>query len=275
MNPIDVLLWTFRRNEKDTVNLYNTLSPVMQLTTGGTMLNFGFWSEKYDEPISAQENLCRYFADFSKLSSAKKVADIGSGLSAPSKLWKKDFSELSLYNVNINFDQLKTGKVSFLEMLNSSSTKLPFSDDSLDRVLALESAQHFKPLEDFIRESKRILNKNGLLTLAIPITNGNPSLKELGVLKFTWSSEHYSIDTVKNVISKNGFDIESEEFIGSSVYEPMADYYVKNRDILKKSILKRYSNFVESVLYKSILKMKKASEDGIINYALLRCFPNG
>jgi len=28
-------LWTFRRNENDVVNLYNTLSPVMQLATGG------------------------------------------------------------------------------------------------------------------------------------------------------------------------------------------------------------------------------------------------
>ena len=27
-------LWTFRRNENDVVNLYNTLSPVMQLATG-------------------------------------------------------------------------------------------------------------------------------------------------------------------------------------------------------------------------------------------------
>ena len=39
-------LWTFRRNEKDIVNLYNTLSPVMQLATGGNMLNFGCWDKK-------------------------------------------------------------------------------------------------------------------------------------------------------------------------------------------------------------------------------------
>ncbi|GBL42160.1 hypothetical protein EMGBD3_15280, partial [Nitrosarchaeum sp.] len=39
-----------------------------------------------------------------------------------------------------------------------NSTKLPFSDNSVDRVLALESSQHFKPLKDFISESKRILN---------------------------------------------------------------------------------------------------------------------
>ena len=51
-------LWTFRRNEKDVVNLYNTLSPVMQLAVGGDMLNFGYWDEKDTSPIDAQNRLC-------------------------------------------------------------------------------------------------------------------------------------------------------------------------------------------------------------------------
>ena len=38
INHIDVFLWTFRKNEKDVINLYNTMSPVMQLATGGSML---------------------------------------------------------------------------------------------------------------------------------------------------------------------------------------------------------------------------------------------
>ena len=46
--------------------------------------------------------------------------------------------------------------------------KLPFNDNSVDRVLALESAQHFKPLSDFIVESRRVLIKSGFLVIAIP-----------------------------------------------------------------------------------------------------------
>jgi len=45
IDPIELLLWTFRRNEKDVVNLYNALSDVMRLSTGGDMLNFGYWTE--------------------------------------------------------------------------------------------------------------------------------------------------------------------------------------------------------------------------------------
>ncbi|RMW39716.1 MAG: SAM-dependent methyltransferase [Nitrosopumilus sp.] len=273
INPVDVFLWTFRRSEKDTVNLYNTLSPVMQLATGGTMLNFGYWTNDHKEPIPAQENLCMVFGDLAELSSARHVVDVGSGLSAPSHLWQQKFPEISLYDVNINYSQLSFGKKQKIEFLNSSSTKLPLADNSVDRVLALESAQHFKPISDFISESKRVLTTNGLLVMAIPVTLGNSSIKDLGMLKFTWSSEHYSFDDVKNTINSNGFSITEEQLIGNHVYDPLADYYIQNRDQLKKSILEKYPNYVENILYKSIIKMKDASEKKIIDYALLKCIP--
>ncbi|EIJ65976.1 methyltransferase domain protein [Candidatus Nitrosopumilus salaria BD31] len=246
INPIELFLWTFRRNEKDVVNLYNSLSPLMQLATGGSMLNFGYWSPNHIDPISAQNNLCMVFANLAELSSAKNAVDVGSGLSAPSKLWRDNYSNLNLYDVNINFNQLTfSGQQERVEFLNSSSTKLPFANNSVDRVLALESAQHFKPLSDFLSESKRILTKSGLLVMAIPVTTGNSSLDKFGLLKFTWSSEHYSIDYVKNMISAFGFIISDEKLIGSNVYEPLADYYFANRTFLKRSILKNYSSCVE------------------------------
>lgn len=273
INPLEVFLWTFRRSEKDTVNLYNTLSPVMQLATGGSMLNFGYWSSEYSDPISAQENLCMVFANLAELSSAKHVLDVGSGLSAPSHLWQEKFPDIFLYDVNINYSQLSFGKKQKIEFLNSSSTKLPFTQNSVDRVLALESAQHFKPLSDFVSESKRVLTDNGLLVMAIPITIGNSSIRDLGMLKFTWSSEHYSLDNVKKILESFGFRIDKEKLIGNSVYDPLADYYLENRNKLKKSILEKYPNYVEKILYKSIIKMKSASEKRIIDYVLLKCIP--
>jgi ubiquinone/menaquinone biosynthesis C-methylase UbiE len=272
INPLDVLFWTFRRNEQDVVKLYTTLSPVMQLATGGSMLNFGYWSSKHTDPISAQNNLCMVFANLAELSSGKHVVDVGSGLSAPSKLWRDTFNDLTLYCVNINFKQLSfSGLQRNIEFVNSTSTKLPFADKSVDRVLALESAQHFRPLPDFIFESKRILAKNGLLVFAIPITTTNSSIGNLGLLKFTWSSEHYSIDYLKNLILSSGFTICDEKLIGSNVYEPLADYYDENRSVLKKLILKQYPRYVEMILHKSLQKMKKASKEKIIDYALIKC----
>ena len=273
INPLNLFLWTFRRNEKDVVNLYNALSPVMRLATGGSMLNFGLWTDSHLDPISAQNNLCQVFADMAKLeSSGLCVVDVGSGLSAPSKMWRDTYPDIKLYDVNINFKQLSfSGHQKNIEFLNSTSTKLPFADDSIDRVLALESAQHFKPLSDFVSESKRILKPSGLLVMAVPITVKNPSFRELGLLKFTWSSEHYSLDYLKNLILSFGFVISEEKLIGSSVYEPLANYYLENRTQLRASILKNYSSYVEKILFSSIQKMKKTSESKTIDYVLLKC----
>ena len=272
INPLDLFFWTFRRNEKDVVNLYTSLSPVMQLATGGSMLNFGLWSDNHPDPISAQKNLCQVFANMAELSSGMSVVDVGSGLSAPSQFWRDTYDDLNLYDVNINFKQLLfSGRQQNIEFLNSTSTKLPFKNNSTDRVLALESAQHFKPISDFITESKRILKPSGLLALAVPVASKHSSFRDMGLLKFTWSSEHYDVDYLKNLILSTGFTISEEKLIGSNVYDPLADYYLKNRAKLRSEILKNYPSYVETILFKSIQKMKKASESKIIDYVLLKC----
>ncbi|MCV0392434.1 MAG: class I SAM-dependent methyltransferase [Nitrosopumilus sp.] len=272
INPLDVLLWTLRRNERDVVQLYSTLSPIMQLATGGNMLNFGLWDSEHREPQSAQKNLSYTFAKMADLDSANKVLDVGSGLSAPAIYWKNIFDNLFIFCVNTNYSQLYLSeKKQDIEFVNSSSTKLPFSTKSVDRVLALESAQHFKPFSKFISESKRVLVDDGLLVLAIPITINKPSSSKLGILKFTWSSEHYGLDEIRQMIHLGGFSILEEKLIGSSVYEPLTDYYVEHRKELKKLILKKYSSYVETILFKSLKKMKTASQKKIIDYALLKC----
>lgn len=244
------------------------MSPMMQIATGGNMLNFGYWDETHATPLLAQENLCSYFGNFSELHLAKNVIDVGSGLNAPAKFWKKQFDNLSLFCVNINYSQLLSGNSSEIHSVNSS-TLMPFSENSADRILALESSQHFKSFSNFLIESKRILTDSGLLVLAIPITLNSAS--NLGLLKFTWSSEHYSLDQIHDFVASAGFFIDDEKFIGSSVYDPLADYYFENREKLQKQVIERYSLIVEKILFKSLQKMKSASESNIIDYILLKC----
>ena len=244
----------------------------MQLATGGSMLNFGYWNTENPDPISAQKNLCSYFARMAELETANKIIDVGSGLSAPAIFWRNNFENLSINCVNINYSQLlHSGSQRNIQFVNSSSTKLPFSKNSVDRVLSLESAQHFKPLSEFISESKRVLSDSGLLVLAIPVTRNNSSISKLGILKFTWASEHYSLEHIRHLIISGGFVISEEKTIGSSVYDPLADYYLQKRNQLKESILQQYPSYVENILFKSIQKMKRASKEKVIDYALLKC----
>ena len=270
-------LWTFRRNENDVVNLYNTLSPVMQLATGGNMLNFGYWHKDDTSPIDAQNRLCTKIAQLTELDSTNTLLDVGSGLSSPSMMWSRLYPSISILCLNINYNQLQLAKQtlnknrvnSMINVINSTATKFPLPSNSMERIIALESAQHFKPFHNFISESYRVLKNDGILTFAIPVTTKNSNMK-LGILSLTWSSEHYSEDFI---ISKTceKFRITKKIKIGSNVFEPLTDYYVKNRQILRKNILTTYPSYVENILFKSLLKMKKVSHEKLIDYLLVKC----
>ena len=277
INPIEMVLWTFRRNENDVVNLYNTLSPVMQLATGGNMLNFGYWDKDDTSPIDAQNRLCNKIGQLTELDSARSLLDVGSGLSSPSIRWTKLHPNINILCLNINYNQLQLAKKtlnknipsSMIQVINSTATKFPLSSNYMERIIALESAQHFKPFSNFISESYRVLKNDGILTFAIPVTTKKSNMK-LGILSLTWSSEHYSKDFVISKTSKK-FRIIKKMEIGSDVFEPLANYYVKNRHVLRKNILTKYPSYVENVLFKSLLKMKKASHDKLIDYLLIKC----
>ena len=271
-------LWTFRRNENDVVNLYNTLSPVMQLATGGDMLNFGYWHKEDISPVNAQNRLCNKIGELAELESANSLLDIGSGLSAPAIIWAKLYPDVNISCLNINYIQLQLAKKiveektpnSMINEINSTSTMLPFSTNSLERIIALESAQHFKPFHDFISESYRVLKKNGILTFAMPVIKNNSSVKKLGILALTWSSEHYKQDFVISKTTKK-FKIIKKIEIGHDVFEPLSDYYIKNRRRLRNNILTQYPSYVENLLFKSLLKMKKTSHEKLIDYLLIKC----
>ena len=251
INPIEIFLWTFRRKEKDVVNLYDSLSDLMRIATGGDMLNFGYWDDDTKTALDAQKKMCSIFAKKAQLESNLHVLDVGSGIGSPSIQWSKEYSPIKLSCININYSQLESSVTKTknelsqndgknMNAINATATILPFENESVDRVLSLEAAQHFKPLKNFISESHRILKKNGIFALAIPVmtqSNSN-SIRNLGSLSFTWSSEHYSKDFVESALEQQGFENINLEKIGNHVYSPLANYYIKNRNLIKEKILK-------------------------------------
>ncbi len=275
-NLKDLLFWTFRRNETDVIHLYDYLSSIMQVATSGNMLNFGYWKQDTADPVVAQTNLCDAIGEMAELENAKNLLDVGSGFSEPAAIWKKKHPEINISSLNINQNQLKFARQLFstknLELVNSTATTIPFRKSTFDRIIALESAQHFKPLEKFVSESNRVLEKGGVLCIAIPILAEarGPEIFKIGILKFTWSSEHYDFKTIENALVSNGFKITDKKIIGNMVYPPLADYYLKNRESIRSKIIQKYPTYVEKILYKSIQKMKEVSQKGIIQYVLIK-----
>ena len=301
-NIIELALSTFRRNENDVVNLYNTFSNLMQILTEGYMLNFGFWNNSIKNPLHAQYTLSSLMGEFASLNNANKIVDIGSGYSAPAMHWLSKYNALEIFCININLQQLKIANdysnfksrkqtikdnelksttknhsnKNKINYLNATSTMLPIKNDSVDRVIAFESAQHFRPLIQFIKESWRVLKQSGLLVIAMPvIINSNskfslPISIKLGILSIAWASEHYNLNYIKSKINISGFRLKEIRFIGPNVYKPLANYYIENRLKLKDKVIKEYSKLFEVIFYRSLLKMKNVSEKGIIEYIIIK-----
>jgi ubiquinone/menaquinone biosynthesis C-methylase UbiE len=310
------ILWFIRRNDSDVVNYYNFLAPFFLRAIGNNMLNFGYWTDYTQNPVEAQNELCRLVGKFADLDLAENLADVGSGYSEPAILWKSLHTSLNVTCVNINFLQQKVAagmtrlsiinsKISqqsllsssnafgIISLVNATAKILPFRDKCMDRVIALESAHHFKPLMQFIQESRRVLERDGLLVIVMPVIKLSKSssllratiqeFMKLGILSFMWASEHYELKNIEYMIKKVGFDIIDVQCIGSHVYEPLADYYIHNRKIIKQIILKEewgallsslmlnvsYDLF-EKIIYRSAMKMKVAYQEGIIDYVLVK-----
>jgi ubiquinone/menaquinone biosynthesis C-methylase UbiE len=158
-----------------------------------------------------------------ELGSARRLIDVGSGLGAPAARWKSAYGALDISCININFQQLLSTRCTGVSLLNATSAVLPFSDKSADRIVALESAQHFRPLDRFVKECRRVIQPGGLLVVAIPVmTRAQPFFK-LGILSWTWSSERYKLEYVKSTIEANGFAVQDIRHIGHHVYEPLTE----------------------------------------------------
>lgn len=267
VNPLDVILWNGRHSGKDVVNIYTKFSPMMQIGADTKMLNFGLWKNSTTLP-DAQKEMSEYVADFGEFSLASKVLDVGSGFCIPATIWKERFPHLEVFCLDVNFSELNNGSNHVISQINSSSNNIPFAEKSFDRIIALESAQHFVPLERFFSEARRVLSDDGKLILAIPVTRDSSALK-LGILNITWLSKKYTKDHVFNVIKQAGFSLKKEESIGDLVYEPFANYYIQNRKSLKERLVSTYSGNVENLTFKSMKKMKELSEKKIIDYLLL------
>ena len=314
LNSLKSILWITRRNEKDVIDLYNSLTPFVQLALAAPnnhMLNFGYWNPTITTPIEAQIELCRVVGEFANLHSAKKVMDIGSGFCSPAMLWKTMYDNLDIVCVDINLKQLNAAlkKIALpvataiakseqlyvvnksvehtnsISLVNASATRLPFANNCVDTLIALESAQHFKPMSGFLRECRRVLTPSGLLVVAIPVLGLSLSdrsllrqIAKLGILYFTWASEHYSLEKIESAIVTEGFEIQDIQHIGHSVYEPSASYYIQNRRLLTQRLRTDTSShtksllvdFVERFVYISALKMKDSSQKEIIDYVMIK-----
>jgi len=294
------LFWILRGNETDIINIYNHLRPVVELANGGCTLNRGYWNKDTRDPLEAQYQLCRLIGEFANFDSAKTLLDIGSGLSKPAIHWKSINPLLNIICVDLNFNQLKSTPeksndfyvhvpntnfdedclecISKLSKVNASARMLPFANHSIDRIIALESHQHFRPLNFFIRESKRVLTYDGLFVIASPVkilsSNFLFEMSRFGILSLALKSKNFEIEYIKLLLNQEGFHIDEIKRVGFNIYEAAESYFTQNRRSLRMMISsKKYPPFIEKAIYNLLIKSKEAYQRGLLDYVLIKCSP--
>lgn len=255
---LDLIPWTLRRSGRDVIRMYDSLSALMGLATGGTMLNFGYWEEG-DGPREAQRRMALKAAALARLEPGQTVVDAGCGHGEPARMWDSEFGPLRVVRADINRAHARGG-------VCADAQAMPLRDSCADAVVALESAQHFGRLGEFARESRRVLRPGGKLVAAVPVAPGG----RLGMLHLTWASQRYSPSDVEEAL-RGSFRIDSEELVGGRVYRPLWRHYESRRESISARISSAYPRYVEPILHASLKSMARAAERGAIDYLLISC----
>lgn len=255
---LDMVPWVLRRSGRDVVRMYDSLSAIMRLATGGTMLNFGYW-ERGDGPAEAQRRMAMKAADLAGLGPGQTVVDAGCGYGEPARMWDSERGPLRVLRADINPAHAAGG-------ICADAQHMPLRGSCADAVIALESAQHFGRLARFFSESRRVLRPRGRLVLAVPVVSG----PGLGLLRATWPSHRHGAGRVQEQL-RAGFSVESVERAGSRVYAPLWEHYESNRESISGRILSHYPAYVERILHASLRSMAKAAERGAIDYLVISC----
>jgi hypothetical protein len=78
------------------------------------------------------------------------------------------------------------------------------------------------------------------------------------------------LNDILDIVEHEKFKIIEILNIGPLVYNPLSEYYIRNRKILLKRITSEYGSFLEYILFKSISKMDKLSKEKIIDYVIIK-----
>jgi microcystin synthetase protein McyJ len=139
-------------------------------------LNFGYWKEEttYNRACAA---LARKLGEMAELRVGDQVLDVGFGFAEQDLLWVRENNVESIIGLNptelqVEIAQERVAKAGLAERIHlhvGSATKIPFQENSFDKVTALECAFYFNTREIFFAEAFRVLRPGGKIALADPL----------------------------------------------------------------------------------------------------------
>lgn len=164
-----------------------------------------------------------------------KLLDVGLGYGFLEKeLLKAKLKNILLHGIDVSDVAIQEAKKNLTgKFIKGSILKIPFENSFFDIILCLEVLEHISPYLTFValQELFRVLKKNGILIITIPINEGLEVMYKKGINP----SSHVRIYTekiIKSELKIAGFTILKEKYF----YAFRNCYFLKK--ILKETIFR-------------------------------------
>lgn len=234
-----------------TTEVYDLIGTT-SMTEHRLYLNLGYW-RAVATIDDASEALALLVAERGGMGAGDVVLDCGYGFGDQDILWMRNLKPAKIIGLNITRSQVErarkhvvdAGLEASIDLREGSATEMPVANESVDLVVSLESAFHYRTREDFFREAFRVLRPGGRLVTAdiVPTKNADNPFRRLEQWiswrlvagKFNIPPEnYYLIPSYSNKLSRAGFvDIDIRS-IRDDVYAPLHDYLSRDRTFVDK-----------------------------------------
>ncbi|WP_433380111.1 SAM-dependent methyltransferase [Streptosporangium sp. CA-115845] len=159
------------------------------LNNHSSYLNFGYWRNEADTLDDACQALAEKLADAAGFQEGDRILDAGFGYGDQDFMWLKRHSPAKIVGLNVTPTHVRVAQAKAHErglgdrliFQEGSATAMTFEPGSFDRVVALESALHFRTRDEFFRQAHHVLRPGGVLATAdiVPLNVNKADRRDL------------------------------------------------------------------------------------------------